>query len=149
VYLIFCRASNLVKIGFSNKVGKRLAAIKAHSPTNLELVGIISSNNCTQLEMLLHRRLNHFNVHGEWFKVTKDVLMFVDIVEKENHASLYKFLDNKVENLNIISTKIRTVRDRTLEKIPKPKKKRKPLKQSKKSLFGHIRSYSTLKERGV
>ena len=65
VYVV--HAGDLLKVGMTNDVDKRVAAIQAHCPIPIELVRVIETKHAARLEKCLHHDLADFRAHGEWF----------------------------------------------------------------------------------
>lgn len=77
VYLI--RAANgLVKIGKTFNVVKRFNTLNIGSPLDLEVVGVIHSENANEIERDLHARFADRRVKGEWFNLSSDDLAQVN-----------------------------------------------------------------------
>ena len=73
VYLI--RSANLVKIGISNDVEKRMKGLYGNSPTPMELVdafGPFSDKDAYKIERYMHKLYKDKNDHGEWFRINDD-----------------------------------------------------------------------------
>ena len=69
----FLRADNgLTKIGRTMNMGQRFKVFSTHLPYELEVVRLIHSDNCHELERRLHLRFADKRVRGEWFNVTQD-----------------------------------------------------------------------------
>lgn len=66
-YLYVVRAGDLLKIGITNNVDQRVAAIQAHCPVPVALVRVIETEHAAELELNLHDDLADFRSHGEWF----------------------------------------------------------------------------------
>lgn len=66
VYVIGCRRTGLVKIGFTRDFGERFAAIQANCATPLEVFVLLDGGR--EEEARLHARLHHRRVHHEFFQ---------------------------------------------------------------------------------
>jgi hypothetical protein len=71
IYLIVCETTGRVKIGWTINTVARLRTLQAASPTRLRLVGDVPGNR--QREQELHRMLDAFRLHGEWFEYGREV----------------------------------------------------------------------------
>ena len=77
IYFLACDhvKPSLVKIGRSNKVGKRICAIQTQSPVQVELIGLMRAP--AETEKHLHWRFAHLRSHGEWFRLTPDLMSYI------------------------------------------------------------------------
>lgn len=60
----FIRSGELVKIGVSNNVQRRLKQLTTGNGRSMELLGVIPEN----IEKQLHSLFAQYRVNGEWFK---------------------------------------------------------------------------------
>jgi hypothetical protein len=71
VYFILCKATGRVKCGVAHDPRARLANLQVGSPTPLKLIAEIDGGDAK--EQLIHRRLERWHIHGEWFHYVPDV----------------------------------------------------------------------------
>lgn len=71
IYLIVCETTGRLKIGWTINTAGRMRTLQAGSPTKLRLVGEVPGDR--HREQQLHRLLDAFRLHGEWFDYTKEV----------------------------------------------------------------------------
>lgn len=64
----FIESDGKVKIGFTGDLKSRMGAIATTSPSPITLLGSIPGTMKDEKE--LHKRLEHYRCHGEWFKLT-------------------------------------------------------------------------------
>ena len=74
----FVRYHDLVKIGWSWNVWDRFASLKMGSPVDLDVIGVIESISPAYLEAVWHRRWAALRHHGEWFKLTPELLAAIE-----------------------------------------------------------------------
>lgn len=67
VYVIGNESNSLVKIGHSEDVSRRFAALQSQSPVKLFLLGIFEGGR--DAEQRLHTALTSCRKHGEWFEL--------------------------------------------------------------------------------
>ena len=67
VYFIRAEHGGPVKIGISNKIAYRLAALQTANPYRLRVIGVIPHGG-EACERLLHRDFAQCRLHGEWFE---------------------------------------------------------------------------------
>lgn len=72
----FVRSGDLVKIGHSLNVTKRLSALQIGSPVPLELWHVVKGQR--SLEKELHERFSADRAHGEWFRVSPAITEYVE-----------------------------------------------------------------------
>ena len=77
VYLAHSPDTELLKIGISSNVDKRIKSISTQSPVPVYLLAVIK-NASMETESRLHSKLAFANHHGEWF----DQLYFMKIKEE-------------------------------------------------------------------
>ncbi|WP_245286369.1 GIY-YIG nuclease family protein [Bradyrhizobium sp. WSM1417] len=71
IYFILCQATGRVKCGVANDPRARLSGLQVGSPTPLKLIAEIDGDDAK--EKLIHRRLDPWHIHGEWFHYVPDV----------------------------------------------------------------------------
>jgi hypothetical protein len=71
IYFILCQATGRVKCGVGADPRARLASLQAGSPTTLKLIAEIDGDGSK--ERLIHRRLDQWHIHGEWFHYVPEV----------------------------------------------------------------------------
>jgi hypothetical protein len=76
VYFIQNEQANMIKIGFSTDVNRRLDSLQTASPHPLQLM--LSVPGSLQDEHSLHRLFDSCRGHGEWFEPHPDLLEFID-----------------------------------------------------------------------
>ena len=74
-HVYFIRRGDLVKIGFTRSLSKRLKAIQQASAKPSVLLG--SVNTTAAVERHLHHRFRRLRVRGEWFRLEKPILDFI------------------------------------------------------------------------
>jgi len=70
IYFIYAPHVNKVKIGVTNDLDRRMAAIQSMSPVDIVCIGTIDSPPYKQLysmEAKLHKKFRMYRSHGEWF----------------------------------------------------------------------------------
>lgn len=73
----FIAQNNMVKIGYSKDVKKRIKSLKTASPYPLILLGYIEGDK--QKERELHNQFIDYKQSGEWFKLSDDkILNFIN-----------------------------------------------------------------------
>jgi Meiotically up-regulated gene 113 len=73
VYVIQCAYSRRVKIGRTRHPVSRFRALLMTSPTDLRLLGILTTD-----EAHAHLMLSPFRLHGEWFEHCDEVDRFLE-----------------------------------------------------------------------
>lgn len=66
VYVI--KSGTHVKIGKAGNTTKRIAALQAANPTDLEVIAILTDGDGHKLEYALHKRFAEHRHRGEWFR---------------------------------------------------------------------------------
>jgi hypothetical protein len=79
IYFIEAVGLSLVKIGYTVDPVKRFMGMLTMSPVPLSLLGSIWGG--PQKEAEIHAKLATFRTHGEWFKMTAEVMAIVATAE--------------------------------------------------------------------
>jgi hypothetical protein len=82
IYFILCQATGRVKCGVGADPRARLADLQVGSPTPLKLIAEIDGDYSK--EKLIHRRLDRWHIHGEWFHYVPEVCDII-VDEIANH----------------------------------------------------------------
>jgi hypothetical protein len=77
-----------VKIGWSTNVLKRLRALQAANPTELEVVAVIRTRRALVDEQMLHEYLAESRLSGEWFRRSKTVQQLIHILQELSRTSI-------------------------------------------------------------
>lgn len=81
IYFIADVGQGLVKIGVSGGVHSRVAQLRTATPGGqLLLLGCFKGSK--SMEKGLHAYFDKYRVHGEWFKLTKDIAEFIKLHTK-------------------------------------------------------------------
>lgn len=75
-YLYVIRAGDMVKIGTATYVDKRLKELQTAHHEQLELMVMVPVHRST--EVMVHKCFAHLCVRGEWFKLTPEIVSFVE-----------------------------------------------------------------------
>ncbi|MCT7958858.1 GIY-YIG nuclease family protein [Laspinema palackyanum] len=75
VYVI--RSGNLVKIGRTNNLKRRLRQLSTMNSKELELICSISTGDSVTLEKQLHQQFKQFRQHGEWFDLPDESVQWL------------------------------------------------------------------------
>lgn len=82
VYFVECPATRHIKIGYSEDLLARLAALRTSSPSELRLLGVVSAEEHREHD--LHARFRGARIRGEWFRPDAELLAFI-----RQHAGEY------------------------------------------------------------
>jgi len=74
-YVYFLLSNNLIKIGFTIDVQKRISCIRTMSPSPVKLLGFMEGGR--DKESALHKKFASTRMHGEWFKKTDSLLNLI------------------------------------------------------------------------
>ncbi|MCT7965118.1 GIY-YIG nuclease family protein [Laspinema sp. D1] len=75
VYVI--RSGNLVKIGRTNNLQRRLRQLSTMNSKELELICSIPTGDSVTLEKKLHQQFHSFRQHGEWFQLPEPSIQWL------------------------------------------------------------------------
>lgn len=76
----FMQAGELVKIGTTTDLPKRISALRLASPVELKVIATIPGNAKKEAE--LHKRFAAYRKHGEWFVFSDEIKSFVESLTK-------------------------------------------------------------------
>lgn len=76
VYFLLAPTVNVVKIGRSIDIERRLQEIRMISPVELELIGVVPGH--FPRETAYHREWAHLRRHGEWFEATTELMITLE-----------------------------------------------------------------------
>lgn len=74
-FVYFIKAGDLVKIGHSVNIKKRLETLQVASPVTLTLIGTMEGNY--HLEQKLHLQFARYRVRGEWFELSEPIKEYI------------------------------------------------------------------------
>ncbi|MCP3925039.1 MAG: GIY-YIG nuclease family protein [Desulfobacterales bacterium] len=75
VYIIKEVDNNYYKIGVSRmKPFNRMSNMQTGNPRELEYVGIYLINNYWEVEKIIHRKYDRYNIRGEWFEFDDNMI---------------------------------------------------------------------------
>jgi len=102
IYFLVADELNLVKIGRTNDVKKRVDFINTSSPVELELVSVLRGVDPVQ-EQLIHEKFKAMRQRGEWFHLSDELRAFVANpttieVDPENNWSTCKVFISWYDN---------------------------------------------------
>jgi hypothetical protein len=79
-YLYFVQRSNLVKIGKTTNVARRLETFRTANHEPLTLLSAVPAH--ADLEAAVHRRFAEVKRTGEWFEMCDDLQAFIDALNR-------------------------------------------------------------------
>lgn len=74
----FVRAGDLIKIGFSNEVRRRVGSIIQNTRGGGEFLGYMAGDR--RVERHLHDRFADIREYGEWFRASEALLALIEVV---------------------------------------------------------------------
>lgn len=108
LYVIRQDGTDLYKIGHSNNIYRRLAAINTHNSNGISVHSSFECEFAPKLEKYLHRLLGYRHVKGEWFKLDYSHLKRIEAVveyfcsETAPKKNPYEKLDNAIKHARSI-----------------------------------------------
>lgn len=76
-HVYFIQNGDMIKIGISQNVLGRLAALQTANSTTLVLLGTIP-NGGKSLESRLHSHFSHLRRRGEWFRAEPELVEYIE-----------------------------------------------------------------------
>ena len=84
VYFVLATGTDRVKIGCTSHFPSRIGDLESGSPLPLELLSFFNClDDPAPLELAMHERFAASRLHGEWFRVTPEMLEFLRDLKKE------------------------------------------------------------------
>lgn len=74
LYIIHTNDSNLYKIGITKNINQRIKQFETGNPFEFTLYDFFVTENCRELENLIHKRLEKNKYRKEWFKLSNEEL---------------------------------------------------------------------------
>jgi len=81
VYFIGNVEKQLVKIGHSVNIEKRITALRTGFPYKLNILKVVSGDY--YIERKLHDKFKYLRLEGEWFELNNDLLNFINLSEED------------------------------------------------------------------
>lgn len=75
----FVQSGSAVKIGVTEDIDKRLAALQTGTPAPICLLATIPGNKTTESQ--LHKRFAADHIHYEWFRLSPELLQYIGSVQ--------------------------------------------------------------------
>lgn len=72
-YIYFLKSGSHIKIGITNNLRQRFENIGTYTPYPPTLENCITTDRASELENLLHKTLEKYNTHREWFLLPTDI----------------------------------------------------------------------------
>lgn len=76
IYFIQSENNDLIKIGFTVDLNRRIKMLQNMSPVKLKLLG--SQKGSINDERKLHKRFKKYRSHGEWFEPKKIIINYIN-----------------------------------------------------------------------
>lgn len=77
VYFVLATKTGLMKIGYAKNAWGRLSALQVGSPERLAMIGMIETYLPIELERSLHAHFARLRAHGEWFRLSHELVDYV------------------------------------------------------------------------
>lgn len=77
-HIYFVTDGRAIKIGLARNLAKRMAGIQSATYLRLFLIGSVFLPIAH--EKLFHSRFHHLKIRGEWFRIGRDLLQFIDTI---------------------------------------------------------------------
>lgn len=96
LYFISNKRQSVVKIGVANKPLSRLRTFQTANHEELTILRVIKVANretAFQLESALHEKFKKYHIRGEWFKLTRTVVHFIQTYQATKVSVLEEFIE--------------------------------------------------------
>lgn len=92
IYFILAEGVDMVKIGKSRKPLSRMKEMQVGCPVPLRLLLTVRANHST--ERHLHAILAEHHSHGEWFRLSEQVLSLIELAADHGAVGLFRLIDS-------------------------------------------------------
>lgn len=95
-YIYAFRCEGFVKIGYTRRLHKRIRQIRNACPFPVDVAGVWHTDaDPRAVESMIHRRLAHLRVRGEWFKNTPGLIDRLEmlVIWGRGHVHLDALID--------------------------------------------------------
>lgn len=93
VYFVLGVGTEKVKIGYSQNVNARLDALQTGSPVKLLIIG--SFPGTVEDEGKLHKHLEKYRSHGEWFYMVDEIIDIIETINKKGKKGIIDILTDR------------------------------------------------------
>jgi excisionase family DNA binding protein len=93
VYFVQADGLDLIKIGYAVDFAKRLADLCNMNACGLRTLGVVLSDDCTQLERVLHKRFRDYRHHSEWFHANDEIRSYIKDHTIQPHEMVEPFVE--------------------------------------------------------
>lgn len=101
VYLIYDIFNNAYKIGVTKDINKRMKTLQTGNVSPLKLVWDFKTDYPYRLEGMLHKRLQNWREHNEWFGLPESIVdEFPELCEQLN-SIIISLKDNPYFSKNL------------------------------------------------
>lgn len=90
LYFMHSEDSGLVKIGKTTHPTKRVACLKTMSPVPLTCIAMVRAHDFH--EKMLHKALESYRAHGEWFRYEGEVVEVIQKARKDGIRPVQEFI---------------------------------------------------------
>ena len=80
-YFLLAPSVSLVKIGKSRDPMGRMAELRTMNAVPVEILTVIKEK-----EAVLHKKFQYLRHHGEWFRVTPEIIHYLRSIDEEEAA---------------------------------------------------------------
>lgn len=87
----------VTKVGISKNVDKRMQELAIGNPIDMELVAKIESENCENVEKVIHSLISKYHVRGEWYKLPNEIVGWA-----EKSTRIDKAEEKRLETLELL-----------------------------------------------
>lgn len=92
IYFIRGKESGNIKIGYSTNPDKRKSNLQTSHYEELELIGLMDGS--LEDEATIHKTFASFNIRGEWYRPSQEILEFVDNNAKRSEFNIVTSFGN-------------------------------------------------------
>jgi len=77
IYIIQAGNLDIYKIGVTKNISERLKQLQTASFLELNVIKIRETSKYDSIERYLHKTLKEWNIRGEWFKLSNDMIIVI------------------------------------------------------------------------
>lgn len=81
IYILKQENSNIIKIGVTNDIKKRLKSVQTGNPNKIRVYHYEERNNAYEIEAFLKRKFVEYKREGEWYENLNPLSVRVEILQ--------------------------------------------------------------------
>ena len=81
IYILKQEDSNIIKIGVTNNINKRLKSVQTGNPSKISVYYYEERNNAYKIEAYLKKKFVKYKKEGEWYENLDPLIVRVELLQ--------------------------------------------------------------------